>query len=67
VRVEIWSDVACPWCYIGKARFEQGLAAFAHKKPREQIERRRRGGESDTAKRRHLWVSLPAESLQALE
>jgi predicted DsbA family dithiol-disulfide isomerase len=31
VRVEIWSDVACPWCYIGKARFEQGLAAFAHK------------------------------------
>lgn len=31
MRVEIWSDVACPWCYIGKARFEQGLAAFAHK------------------------------------
>ncbi|MEU6062186.1 DsbA family oxidoreductase [Streptomyces sp. NPDC047097] len=30
MRVEIWSDVACPWCYIGKARFEQGLAAFAH-------------------------------------
>jgi len=26
MRVEIWSDVACPWCYIGKARFEQGLA-----------------------------------------
>ncbi|GAA1973493.1 DsbA family oxidoreductase [Catenulispora subtropica] len=31
MRVEIWSDVACPWCYIGKARFEQGLEAFAHK------------------------------------
>jgi predicted DsbA family dithiol-disulfide isomerase len=31
VRVEIWSDVACPWCYIGKARFEQGLQDFAHK------------------------------------
>jgi predicted DsbA family dithiol-disulfide isomerase len=31
VRVEIWSDVACPWCYIGKARFETGLAAFEHK------------------------------------
>ena len=31
MRVEIWSDVACPWCYIGKARFEQGLAAFEHK------------------------------------
>ncbi|MFD9718418.1 DsbA family oxidoreductase [Streptomyces sp. NPDC059076] len=33
--VEIWSDIACPWCYIGKARFEKGLAGFAH---REQVE-----------------------------
>lgn len=31
MRVEIWSDVACPWCYIGKARFQQALAEFAHK------------------------------------
>jgi predicted DsbA family dithiol-disulfide isomerase len=31
MRVEIWSDVTCPWCYIGKARFQQGLAEFAHK------------------------------------
>jgi predicted DsbA family dithiol-disulfide isomerase len=31
MRVEIWSDVACPWCYIGKARFEQALAGFEHK------------------------------------
>ncbi|MFE9538818.1 DsbA family oxidoreductase [Streptomyces sp. NPDC006691] len=30
MRVEIWSDIACPWCYIGKARFEKGLAEFAH-------------------------------------
>ncbi|MGW1950617.1 DsbA family protein, partial [Streptomyces sp. NPDC001940] len=22
MRVEIWSDIACPWCYVGKARFE---------------------------------------------
>ncbi|MBT2504384.1 DsbA family oxidoreductase [Streptomyces sp. ISL-98] len=35
MRVEIWSDIACPWCYIGKARFEKGLAAFPH---REQVE-----------------------------
>jgi predicted DsbA family dithiol-disulfide isomerase len=28
--VEIWSDVACPWCYIGRRRFEQALAAFEH-------------------------------------
>jgi predicted DsbA family dithiol-disulfide isomerase len=29
--VEIWSDVICPWCYIGKARFEKALAGFAHR------------------------------------
>ena len=28
--VEIWSDVACPWCYIGKRRFEAALAQFEH-------------------------------------
>jgi predicted DsbA family dithiol-disulfide isomerase len=28
VRVEIWSDIACPWCYLGKRRFETALAAF---------------------------------------
>jgi predicted DsbA family dithiol-disulfide isomerase len=30
VDVEIWSDIACPWCYIGKRRFERALAAFEH-------------------------------------
>ena len=30
MKVEIWSDVVCPWCYIGKRRFEQALAAFPH-------------------------------------
>jgi predicted DsbA family dithiol-disulfide isomerase len=25
VRVEVWSDVVCPWCYIGKRRFATGL------------------------------------------
>ncbi len=28
MRVEIWSDIACPWCYIGKRRFEAALARF---------------------------------------
>jgi predicted DsbA family dithiol-disulfide isomerase len=28
VIVEVWSDVACPWCYIGKRRFERALAGF---------------------------------------
>jgi len=28
IKVDIWSDVACPWCYIGKRRFEQAVDAF---------------------------------------
>jgi predicted DsbA family dithiol-disulfide isomerase len=31
MRVDIWSDVICPWCYLGKARFSQALGAFAHR------------------------------------
>lgn len=31
MKVEIWSDVVCPWCYIGKRRFEAALAQFAHR------------------------------------
>jgi predicted DsbA family dithiol-disulfide isomerase len=31
VDVEIWSDVACPWCYIGKRRFEAALEQFEHR------------------------------------
>lgn len=30
MQVEIFSDVVCPWCYIGKRRFEAALAAFPH-------------------------------------
>ncbi len=31
MRVDIWSDVVCPWCYVGKARFEKALASFSHR------------------------------------
>jgi predicted DsbA family dithiol-disulfide isomerase len=31
MKIEIWSDVMCPFCYIGKRRFEQALAQFEHK------------------------------------
>lgn len=31
MRVEIWSDIVCPWCYIGKRRFEAALAGFEHR------------------------------------
>jgi len=35
VQIEIWSDIACPWCYIGKRRFEAALAGFSQ---RDQVE-----------------------------
>jgi predicted DsbA family dithiol-disulfide isomerase len=31
LTVEIWSDVVCPWCYIGKRRFETALSRFEHR------------------------------------
>ena len=30
MRIEIWSDVVCPWCYIGKRRLERALGQFEH-------------------------------------
>ena len=44
MKVEIWSDIACPWCYVGKRRFEAALAQFAH---RDQVEVRWRSFELD--------------------
>ena len=31
MKVDIWSDVVCPFCYIGKRKFEKALAGFAHR------------------------------------
>jgi predicted DsbA family dithiol-disulfide isomerase len=30
LRIDIWSDIACPWCYIGKRHLETALASFPH-------------------------------------
>jgi predicted DsbA family dithiol-disulfide isomerase len=30
MELEIWSDIACPWCYVGKKRIEKALAEFPH-------------------------------------
>ncbi|MFI0355865.1 DsbA family protein [Actinomadura sp. 9N407] len=29
IKVDIWSDIACPWCFIGKRKFEEGLRRYA--------------------------------------
>ncbi|MFZ4895750.1 DsbA family oxidoreductase [Plantibacter sp. Mn2098] len=29
IKIDVWSDIACPWCYIGKRKFEAGASTFA--------------------------------------
>jgi predicted DsbA family dithiol-disulfide isomerase len=31
LRIDIWSDIACPWCYVGKRRLERALERFPHR------------------------------------
>jgi predicted DsbA family dithiol-disulfide isomerase len=46
VRIEGWSDVVCPWCYIGKRRLEAALERFPH---RDDVEVVRRSVQLDPA------------------
>jgi predicted DsbA family dithiol-disulfide isomerase len=39
MQIEIWSDVVCPWCYLGKRRFERALGSFDHRESVEVIYR----------------------------
>ncbi|WP_405136038.1 DsbA family oxidoreductase [Nocardia sp. NBC_01388] len=39
VQVEIWTDINCPFCYLGKARFEEALQAFPHRDSVEVVHR----------------------------
>jgi predicted DsbA family dithiol-disulfide isomerase len=50
MRIEIWSDVVCPWCYIGKRRLESALAGFEHA---DEVEVVYRSFELDPAAPRH--------------
>jgi predicted DsbA family dithiol-disulfide isomerase len=55
VRVDIWSDVICPWCYIGKRRFARALADFEH---REEVEVVYRSFELDPAYPKDLQMPV---------
>ena len=50
MRIEVWSDVVCPWCYIGKRRLESALAAFPH---RDEVEVVYRSFELDPSAPQH--------------
>jgi predicted DsbA family dithiol-disulfide isomerase len=39
MRVDVWSDLVCPWCYIGKRRFERAVAASARPEEIELVHR----------------------------
>jgi predicted DsbA family dithiol-disulfide isomerase len=39
MRVDIWSDIVCPWCYLGKRRFERALEAFEDRADVEVVHR----------------------------
>jgi len=39
MRIDIWSDVVCPWCYVGKRRFERALASFEDRADVEVVHR----------------------------
>ena len=31
MRVDVWADIVCPWCYLGNARFGAALSQFEHR------------------------------------
>jgi len=37
MKIDIWSDVVCPWCWIGKHRFQQGLALLGEDAPEVEV------------------------------
>ncbi|MEV0612222.1 DsbA family oxidoreductase [Nonomuraea sp. NPDC050404] len=56
LTVDIWSDLVCPWCYIGKRRFDQALAAHPG---RERVQVRWRSFELDPGGSREPTLTLP--------
>jgi predicted DsbA family dithiol-disulfide isomerase len=60
VKIEVWSDIVCPWCYIGKRRLEAALGRFPH---RDQVEVVWRSFQLDPSiPEGHTEVTLPALS-----
>ncbi|MFC4337782.1 DsbA family oxidoreductase [Salininema proteolyticum] len=44
MHIDVWSDIACPWCYVGKARLDRAVAEFEHG---DRVEIRHRSFELD--------------------
>ncbi|MFD3523531.1 DsbA family oxidoreductase [Streptomyces sp. NPDC058653] len=61
ISVEIWTDVVCPWCFIGKRRFEKALAQFEE---RDAVRVRWRSFELDPAALRDTEETIPQRMLR---
>lgn len=61
ITVEIWTDVVCPWCYIGKRRFEKALDAFDR---RDAVRVHWRSFELDPAALRDTDETIPERMLR---
>ena len=57
VRVDVWSDLVCPWCYLGKRRFEKALATFPDRDQVDDDELIAEVARTDT----EPWKPLPHE------
>ena len=55
--IHIWSDIVCPWCYLGKRRFEHALALFDH---REAVHVTHRSFQLDPSRPRHQTTNRRA-------
>ena len=75
MRVDIWSDIVCPWCYIGKRRFERALAAFSRRQSVQVVLRSYqlepdapRGATSprrERLKKKYGWSDAQADAMDA--
>jgi predicted DsbA family dithiol-disulfide isomerase len=54
MHIDIWSDVVCPWCYLGKRRIERALEDFEH---RGEVSIAHRSFQLDPSKPRHVTTS----------
>lgn len=61
LRIDIWSDIACPWCYVGKRRLESALTRFREAQPSALIELTWHSFQLDPSAPR----TLPAETCYA--
>ncbi len=57
MRIEVWADVVCPWCYLGKRRLERALETFPH---RDEVITVHRAFQLDPARPRHETESRRA-------